>query len=752
MIDTRLPGDTPPSPGTKQPVSVFTEQELQALLQASSDVILLLDEDGRYLKVAENSYGALYRPNSELIGRRVTETLPAASAARSLDVIRRALTEERSVSIDYSIPTPEGVRHYTAVIQPLPGERRVLWLARDVTAQHTAELALAQRYAIERLLGRFSTQFINIPAHAIDAAIDSALADMGQHFQVARAYIYRLADGYMTNTHSWRAPSLASGLGYQKPIACARFPWLMQQLGAGEVIRVRSLSELPPEAKAERETFSSRGAGAIVLVPIVFSGRLDGFIGFDSGTATRDWTDEEIRCLKAAGEIFASALQRQQFEDKILRLAYYDELTNLPNRAQLRRHLRDSVEARGQPFVVAMLDLDDSSTINDLLGHDIGDQLLREVARRLTRFLGPTTTVGRWGGDAFMLIIPVPASTEELVRLARALQEELSRPLTIDGHELRLSCCAGVARFPDDARDVDSLIRFTEMALHQAKQHGRGTLRRYSRKLKDTAARRNQLLVRLRRAVEHGDFSLHYQPLVEAESCRIVGAEALLRWYDEELGEIKPDQFIPVAEEGGLIGLLGEWVLRKACEEMQHWLGGAGQPRISVNVSGRQLLDNRLAQALDDLIHGGHIAPQQIELEITETALMEREAAGLPLLQHLHELGVGIAVDDFGTGYSSLAKIKHMPVNVLKIDRSFIQDIFLDSNDRAIVIAILALAKQLQLKVVAEGVETAEQLAFLRENHCDIIQGFIFSPPLPSAEFRRLWATGLQEPALPGST
>jgi EAL domain-containing protein (putative c-di-GMP-specific phosphodiesterase class I) len=288
------------------------------------------------------------------------------------------------------------------------------------------------------------------------------------------------------------------------------------------------------------------------------------------------------------------------------------------------------------------------------------------------------------------------------------------------------------------------------MALHQAKQAGRGSFRRYSGRLKETASRRSQMQGRLRRAVDHGEFSLCYQPLVELKSGRIVGAEALLRWRDAQLGILAPEHFVPVAEESGLIAPLGEWVLRTACEEIAHWHNRAGTlPRISVNVSGLQLLDRRLAVALDDVIYGQGLLPAQIELEITESALMEREAAGLPLLQHLRELGVGIAVDDFGTGYSSLAKLKHMPVTVLKIDRSFIKDIFCDSNDRAIVIAILSMAKQLQLKCVAEGVETLEQLEFLRENGCDLAQGFIFSKAVPSAEFRCLWRDGL--PRLPSA-
>ncbi|RFA30158.1 hypothetical protein CAI21_08205 [Alkalilimnicola ehrlichii] len=750
MIDSRHPrvDETATLSTLDSLAAQFSEDELRALLKASSDVVLLFDADGRYLKVAESSRKLLYCPDEALTGRTVHEVLPKSIADCCLERIREALHEKRQIQFDYSMPLASGKRYFSCTVYPLPNRQTVLWFARDISAHRAADLALAARYDMERLISRLSSQFINVEPRHIDAVIDQALGEMGRYFAVDRAYIYRLSENgsHMLNTHGWRKDTIRSRLGYRKPIPNENFPWLMSRLQAQEIIRISAVEQLPAEAESERQTFLDRDANAIVIVPIVFSGSLDGFIGFDANASSREWTDGEVHFLKNAGELFASALQRKQSEEKIRQLAFYDDLTGLPNRTQLRRQLKADIDQSGAPFVLVLLDLDDSSAVNDLLGHDVGDQLLRTLSDRLKRFLGDRHTLGRWGGDEFLLTLPIEAGTEEFMPLARRIQEELVKPVIINEQELRVSCCTGIARYPDDAEDVDSLIRFGEMALHEAKQAGRGSLRRYTRKLKETAARHNLLRGRLRRAVDHGEFTLHYQPLVDCQSGRIIGAEALLRWFDTELGTIGPDQFIPIAEESGLIAPLGEWVLDTACAELRHWHNPLGTlPRISINVSGLQLLDHRLANALDRVIAAQGLQATQIELEITESALMEREAAGLPLLQHLRELGVGIAVDDFGTGYSSLAKIKHMPVNVLKIDRSFIQDIFTDSDDKAIVIAILALAKQLQLKVVAEGVETEQQLQFLQEAGCDLIQGYIFSKPLPAKDFRKLWAKGVAD-------
>jgi len=725
-------------------ISAFTELELRAVLAASSDVILVLDADGRCLKAAGGRTDRLART---LVGRTLGDILGPDIGERGLACVAEVLRSGAPAQFEHPLALPLGVRRYNARIHPMSGIAQVLWIARDVTEHRAADAALAQRYDMERRLGRLSAQFINIAPERIDAAIDRALAEMGQHFQVERAYIYRLVDQarYMVNSHGWHRPDVACQLGYRKLIPSEQFPWLLRRLLSGRPIELIDIADLPSGAEAERRIFAERGVGSVVAVPITFSGEVHGFIGFDSAQPGRVWTADQVHFLRAAGEVFASALQRKHHEETIFHLAFYDELTGLPNRTRLRALLQNQLKTHDGSLTVALLDLDESGTVNDLLGHDVGDAVLRAASQRLQSLLPTGQLLGRWGGDEFLLTMPGEWRADEL---AQRVREALDQPVLIAGQELRLSCCTGIACYPDDATEVEGLIRFAEMALFHAKQSGPGSAGRYSHALKESAARRSVLRSRLRRAVDNGDFELHYQPLVRPGDHRIVSAEALARWTDAELGPVRPDQFIPIAEEAGLIVPLGEWVLQSACAELSRWPTHEGTPpRLSVNVSGLQLRDTRLATTLENALQRYRLQPEQLVLEITESALMERNAAGeLPLLQRLRELGIGIAVDDFGTGHSSLSKLKHMPVTVLKIDRSFIQDIFTDVNDRAIVIAILAMAKQLQLSVVAEGVEAGEQLAFLQQHGCDLIQGYVYSRPLAAPQFRALWQRGVLTP------
>lgn len=725
-------------------IADFSEIELRAAVAACSDLILVVDHNGRCLKAGG---GPNRQAARDLVGRSIVDLLGAEFGRQGLDCLHQVLLRQRPREFEHTLTLGNEQRRFVSRLQPIPDSSRVMWVARDVTAHRAADAALTQRYDMERRLGRLSAQFINIPPERIDASIDMALAEMGQHFQVDRAYIYRLVDHnrYMVNSHGWHRPDVPYRLGYRKLIPCDRFPWLLSRVLSGRSMELIDLAELPPEAEAERQVFAERRVGSVVTVPIVFSGTVHGFIGFDSSQAGRVWSADQVHFLQTAGEVFASALLRKHHEETIFHLAFYDELTGLPNRARLRTLLQSRVEPNTEAMTVALLDLDESGAVNDLLGHDVGDAVLRAASQRLQSLLPRGQLLGRWGGDEFLLTMPGRQDAEELAARVRAA---LAEPVLIAGQELRLSCCLGIACYPDDARDVEGLVRFAEMALFQAKQHGPGSASRYTPALKESAARRSLVLSRLRRAIDHGDFELQYQPLVRPSDHRIVSAEALLRWTDSELGPVPPDQFIPVAEEAGLIVPLGEWVLQRACAELPTWFGGADTlPRLSINVSGLQLRDTRLAVALENALQRHGLKPEQLVLEITESALMERSTAGaLPLLQRLRELGIGIAVDDFGTGYYSLSKLKHMPVTVLKIDRSFIQDIFSDLNDRAIVIAILAMAKQLQLQVVAEGAEGLEQLEFLREHGCDLVQGYVYSRPLTAAQFRALWRQGVLPP------
>ncbi len=713
----------------------FTGKELQALLSATSDVVVILDRDGRYLRV--NDSPLLVAPAEQLLGRRVDELLPPGPAARCIEAVRAAIDEARVKRLHYCLPFPQGDREFDALVHPVD-ERSALLIARDITAHRRIDAALAARYRATALLGRISTRFVNLPPDRIHRGVDEALAEIGEHFHVDRAYVYGIEDGgrYLGNSHGWRREGVSGGVPCDKRVATAELPWLMERLQRRETICVSDLDELPDAAASDRTVFSARGARGLLLVPVVYSGALQGLVGFDTITAPRTWSLQEREFLAAVGELVASALQRRASEERIFRLAYYDRLTDLPNR-QLQRERLDQRVSDSGAFGVVLLDLDDSRLINDVLGHHVGDHVLRQVASRLQAALEPGELLGRWGGDEFLMTVPARDSAEAAAR-AQVLHDHLSRAMRIEGHEMRLSCCAGSAHFPDDASSADGLIRAAEMALGRARHHGRGRTERYLPALRESAARHNAVLVRLRHALDQGDFRLVYQPQVRIVDGHITGFEALLRLDDPHLGTIAPDEFIPIAERSGLIHGLGEWVIRQVCEDLSAW-PGAERPRVALNVSPRQLLDDSLPRCLENTLARHGLPASLLELEITESVLMEPDQVGIEHLHHCRQMGMGVAVDDFGTGYSALGKLKQLPTSVLKIDRSFIQDITHDEDDRAIVRAIIAMARQLQLTTVAEGVENCAQLDFLGEAGCDLCQGYVLSPPVPLAQAQRLW-------------
>jgi diguanylate cyclase (GGDEF)-like protein/PAS domain S-box-containing protein len=427
-------------------------------------------------------------------------------------------------------------------------------------------------------------------------------------------------------------------------------------------------------------------------------------------------------------------------------LAYYDVLTALPNRALFMDHLRLAMagaKRHGTLMALFFLDLDNFKEINDTLGHNIGDQLLQGVAVRLLGCIRETDTVARLGGDEFAIIQADLAGIEGAGNLARQIIDSLSQPFLLGGREVFTSTSIGVTVYPIEDASPDQLLRNADMAIYAAKAQGRNNFQFFSAAMNVQAHKRMSLQNGLRRALERGELLLFYQPKIDLESGAIVGAEALLRWQHAERGFIPPLEFIPVAEESGLILPIGERALKMACQQGRSWQQAGLPPlSISVNLSVVQFRRQNVVEMVRSAVGEAGLDPRLLELEITESLLMESGAGMLKVLQELRDLGVRVSIDDFGTGYSSLNYLKRLPVDVLKIDRSFIDDIPDDPDDAAIAKAIISLSHHLNLKVIAEGVETREQAAFLRANGCDEVQGYFFSQPLPAAEFEALLGSG----------
>ncbi|WP_326533947.1 putative bifunctional diguanylate cyclase/phosphodiesterase [Pseudorhodoferax sp.] len=454
----------------------------------------------------------------------------------------------------------------------------------------------------------------------------------------------------------------------------------------------------------------------------------------------RDALQERNAALARSNALLQEGIARQQeAAERIEHLAYHDSLTTLPNRNQFGVMLGEAVanaERGHHPFGLFFVDLDRFKQINDTLGHSAGDALLQEVARRLRETLRQGDAVARLGGDEFVVLVDELRNDRHAEAVAQKILQAIARPFAIPGHELRVTASVGICRYGRDGHDVQTLMKHADIAMYQAKAAGKSNFAFYSSADDDNSIARLQLESRLRCALEHQELELHYQPKVDLRSGRITGMEALLRWPHPELGMVPPAQFIPVAEETGLIVPLGKWALRQACLQSMAWQAqGLDGLTVAVNLSPRQFSDADLLADIVSILHETGMDGRLLELEITESAIMQDAEAGRRLLRSLKSLGIRIAIDDFGTGYSSLSTLKQFPIDTLKIDRSFIADLASDPEDRGLTEAIIQMARTLRLHLVAEGVENEAQQLFLSERGCDELQGYLFSKPLPAAEF-----------------
>jgi diguanylate cyclase (GGDEF)-like protein/PAS domain S-box-containing protein len=425
---------------------------------------------------------------------------------------------------------------------------------------------------------------------------------------------------------------------------------------------------------------------------------------------------------------------RKVAEDRVQYLAYYDALTGLPNRTLLRDRLTKALaDARRQKYKIALLflDLDGFKDINDSLGHAVGDLFLQEVAVRLKRYAREQDTVARLGGDEFLIMLTHVEDVSDAAVAAERFMGAMSGEVEIEGHHINVSCSVGISIFPEHSADEETLIRNADAAMYSAKTSGRHHFRFFTEDMNAQVAEKLTLENGLRRALDRKEFFLMYQPQMDIATGKVTGLEALLRWQHPELGLVPPDKFIRIAENSGLIVPIGEWVLRTACSQAKKWQD-EGIPAISVavNVSAVQFRQAGFCELVRKVVQDTGLAPQYLELELTESLLLANADVTVSVLQELKAMGVTLAIDDFGTGYSSFSYLRQFHVNNLKIDRSFINDVATNPDDAAITAAIIGMAKSLHLRVIAEGVEDEAQMSFLRAQQCDEIQGFYFSKPL----------------------
>jgi diguanylate cyclase (GGDEF)-like protein/PAS domain S-box-containing protein len=605
-------------------------------------------------------------------------------------------------------------------------------IGKDITESMRAEQLLRLEHMVARCLSESDSAAAALKA-VIRAICETQGWECGRYFRVDNEA------GVLRFTEFWSVPDamverfiegsrdvvFAQGVGLTG--------WVWQ---SGQPLWVADLSKDPRvHSKGLHRDASTRGA---FIFPVMVEGKTVGVLGFNS-REVREPDDRLLQAVRVIGSQIGQFLQRKQAEERAQYMATHDALTSLPNRgmfSQLLNHEIQVAQRYHRSFAVMFIDLDRFKSVNDTLGHEAGDRLLQEMGARLKDCLRTSDVVSRLGGDEFVVLLPEVSDTDQVAMAARNILSAAVKPVVVLGQECRVTASIGICMYPADSQDEQALMKNADIAMYLAKEEGKNNFQFFSEDIRARSLERLTLESSLRRALERNEFFLDYQAKLDLKTKEITGVEALLRWQHPDLGTVAPSRFLPVAEETGLILSIGKWVLRTACAQNVAWQR-EGLPPVcmAVNLSARQFADEGLTTDILAALSETGMKPELLELELTESMVMQNHERAAKVLAAIKRLGVRISLTDFGVGYSSLAQIDRYPIDTLKVDRSFIRDLEGNVEGRAITEAIIAMGRTLSLTVVAEGVETQEQQTFLIDHACDAMQGFYFSKPLRQDEF-----------------
>jgi len=604
-------------------------------------------------------------------------------------------------------------------------------IGKDITASMRAEQLLRLEHVVARSLSEADSA-----SEALKAVI-RAICET-QSWECGRYFSWDDGTGLLAFSEFWHVPETALEIFIEKSRVLTYAPGaglVGQAFQSGQPLWVTDLATDP---RAKAGIARDAGMHGAFLFPVVSEGKPIGALVFHS-REVREPEDRLLQAVRVIGGQIGQFVQRKRAEERVQHMATHDALTALPNRmmfGQLLNHEIQVAQRYRRSFAVMFIDLDRFKIVNDTLGHEAGDKLLQEVSTRFKDCLRASDVVSRLGGDEFVVLLQEVTNPEQITIAARKLLSAAMKPIVVQGQECRVTASIGICMYPADAQDEQSLMKNADIAMYLAKEQGKNNFQFFSEDIRANSLERLTLETSLRHALERNEFSLHYQAKLDLRTQEITGVEALLRWLHPDLGLVAPSRFIPVAEETGLIVPIGRWVLKTACAQNVAWQREGLPPVcVAVNLSARQFADEGLTTDILAALKESGMKPDLLELELTEAMVMQSHERAGKVLAAIKELGARISLADFGIGYSQLAQIKRYPIDTLKVDRSFIRDLEGNVEDRAITEAIIAMGKTLSLTVVAEGVETEEQQAFLTDHACDAMQGFYFSKPIGGDQF-----------------